>query len=72
MNILPVYMLPIGSGSTPRDVARALDAPSARHGFSAGDDRRLGPLHVCNHSQPRSIDAIEHDFVQALLEPPTH
>lgn len=72
MNILPVYMLPIGSGSTPRDVARALDAPSARHGFSAGDDRRLGPLHVGNHSQPRSIDAIEHDFVQALLEPPTH
>ena len=71
MNILPVYMLPIGSGSTPRDVARALDAPSARHGFSAGDDRRLGPLHVGNHSQPRSIDAIEHDFVQALLEPST-
>lgn len=71
MNILPAYLPPIGSVSTPQDVARALDAPSARNGFSAGDDRRLGPLHVGNHSQPRSIDAIEHDFVQALLEPST-
>ena len=70
MNTLPAYLPLIGAASTAQDVARALDAPSARHGLSAGDDRRLGPLHVGSHSQPRSIDAIEHDFVQALLESP--
>ena len=69
MNTSPAYLPLTGAASTAQDVARALDAASPRHGLGAGDDRRLGPLHVGSHSQPRSIDAIEHDFVQALLEP---
>ena len=70
MNTLPAYLPPLGAVSASQDVARALDALPARNGLGAGDANRLGPLHVGSHSQPRSIDAIEHDFVQALLEPP--
>ena len=70
MNTSPAYLPLIGALSTAQDVGRALDAPASRNDLSAGDDRRLGPLHVGSHSQPRSIDVIEHDFVQALLEPP--
>ncbi len=70
MNTSLAYLPLVGTASTSQDVGRALDAPAPRNGLGAGDDRRLGPLHVGSHSQPRSIDAIEHDFVQALLEPP--
>ena len=70
MNTSPAYLPLTGAASTAHDVVRALDAASPRNGFSADADRRLGPLHVGSHSQPRSIDAIEADFVQALLEPP--
>ena len=70
MNTSPAYLPLTGAASTAQDVAGALDAASPRNGLGAGDANRLGPLHVGSHSQPRSIDAIEHDFVQALLEPP--
>lgn len=70
MTTLPAYLPPLGAVSTAQNVARALDTLPARNALGAGDAGRLGPLHVGSHSQPRSIDAIEHDFVQALLESP--
>ena len=71
MNTLSAYSPSIGATASAQDIAGVHNARAARNGFGAVDDSRLGPLHVGSDSQPRSIDAIEQDFVRALLEPRT-
>lgn len=68
MNTLSAYLPLTGATASAPGIAGAGGAPSARDWFGAGDDSRAGPLHVGSDSQPRSIDAIELDFVHALLE----
>ena len=70
MNTLSAVSPLIGTTPSAQDIAGARSAPSALNWFGVGDDSQLGPLHVGSDSQPRDIDAIEQDFVRALLEPP--
>lgn len=72
MNTLTAISPLIGATSSTQDIAGAHSAPSARNWFGTGDDSHLGLLHVGSDSQSRSIDAIEQDFVRALLEPQAH